>query len=109
MPENSSFIGILARAQRFSYILNIHNKGIIMRKFAAGDLTGKTGDLFEAATLAPVAITKHRKPRFVMMSMERYRALIAGSNHQVSIDVADMPDELGRLWDQGVEDQFGGR
>lgn len=46
-----------------------------MREFAAGDLTRNTGDLFEAATVAPVAITKHRKPRYVVMSMERYEAL----------------------------------
>lgn len=80
-----------------------------MRSFAAGDLTGRTGDLFEAATVAPVAITKHRKPRFVVMSMERYRALTGEAAHQTAIDVAGMPDELGDLWDQGVEKHFRGR
>nr|WP_249023737.1 hypothetical protein [Acetobacter ascendens] len=39
-----------------------------MKQFASGDLTRNTGDLFEAAAVAPVAITKHRKPRFVVMS-----------------------------------------
>jgi PHD/YefM family antitoxin component YafN of YafNO toxin-antitoxin module len=43
-----------------------------MKQFAAGDLTRNTGDLFEAAAVSPVAITKHRKPRFVVMSMERF-------------------------------------
>ncbi|GGB07861.1 antitoxin [Brucella endophytica] len=80
-----------------------------MREFAAGGLTRNTGDLFEAAAVAPVAITKHRKPRYVVMSMERYEALMKSANSQVAIDVADMPEELGKLWDKGVEDHFRGR
>ncbi|QEP30594.1 type II toxin-antitoxin system Phd/YefM family antitoxin [Pukyongiella litopenaei] len=77
-----------------------------MKQFAAGDLTRNTGDLFEAATVAPVAITKHRKPRFVVMSMERFQALTAGRGSQVALDVADMPEELGNLLDQGIEEHF---
>ena len=80
-----------------------------MKQFPAGDLTRNTGDLFEAATLAPVAITKHRKPRFVVMSMERFEAMTAGPGLQVALDVADMPGELGKLLDKGIEDHFRGR
>lgn len=77
-----------------------------MKQFAAGELTRNTGDLFEAATVAPVAITKHRKPRFVMMSMERFEALTTGKGSQVALDVSDMPDELGKLLDKGLKDYF---
>lgn len=77
-----------------------------MKQFAAGELTRNTGDLFEAATVAPVAITKHRKPRFVMMSMERFEALTTGKGSQVALDVSDMPDELGELLDKGLKDHF---
>lgn len=77
-----------------------------MKQFAAGDLTRNTGDLFEAAAVAPVAITKHRKPRFVVMSMERYEALAIGRGSQVALDVADMPAELGNLLDKGIEVHF---
>ncbi|MHC1551449.1 type II toxin-antitoxin system prevent-host-death family antitoxin [Phyllobacterium sp. K27] len=77
-----------------------------MREFAAGDFTRNTGDLFEAATVAPVAITKHRKLRYIIMSMERYEALTGSANHQIAIDVAEMPEELGKLWDKGAEDYF---
>lgn len=38
-------------------------------EFKAADLTRHTGDLFDAAIPLPVAITKHRKPKFVLMSM----------------------------------------
>lgn len=77
-----------------------------MKQFTAGDLTRNTGDLFEAATVAPVAITKHRKPRFVVMSMERFEALTSGRGSQVAVDVADMPEDLGKLLDKGLEDHF---
>ena len=77
-----------------------------MKQFAAGDLTRNTGDLFEAATVAPVAITKHRKPRFVVMSMERFEALTKGRGVQVALDVSDMPEDLGNLLDKGLEDHF---
>lgn len=77
-----------------------------MKEFRAADLTRRTGDLFQAATLAPVAITKHRKPRFVVMSMERYEALTEGRGTQLAVAVADMPAELGALLDQGLEDHF---
>lgn len=80
-----------------------------MKEFAAGDLTRNTGDLFEAATVSPVAITKHRKPRFVVMSMERFQALTTGRYAQIAVDVGDMPEELGKLLDKGIEDHFRGR
>ena len=80
-----------------------------MKQFPAGDLTRNTGDLFEAAAIAPVAITKHRKPRFVVMSMERFEALTSGRSAQIALDVADMPDDLGDLLDKGIKEHFDGR
>lgn len=76
-----------------------------MKQFAAGDLTRNTGDLFEAAAVSPVAITKHRKPRFVVMSMERFEALTTRGT-QVALDVKDMPEDLGKLLDKGIEDHL---
>ena len=80
-----------------------------MKTFPAASLTRHTSDLFEAATIAPVAITKHRKARFVVMSMDRFEALTKGATTQVAVDVKDMPDDLGALLDQGIEDHFNGR
>lgn len=77
-----------------------------MKEFAAADLARKTGDLFEAAAVAPVAITKHRKARFVVMSMERYEALTRRESDQIAVDVSDMPEELGELWDKGLDERF---
>ena len=37
-------------------------------EFKAADLTRHTSDLFDAAIRSPIAITKHRKRKFVLMS-----------------------------------------
>ena len=80
-----------------------------MKQFPAADLARNTGDLFQAATIAPVSITKHRKERFVVMSIERYKALSEGRATQIAVSVADMPQELGALFDAGLEDHFDGK
>jgi prevent-host-death family protein len=43
--------------------------------FKAADLTRHTSELFDAAIRSPIAITKHRKPKFVLMSMDQYQKL----------------------------------
>ena len=80
-----------------------------MKEFPAADLNRSPADLFEAATIAPVAITKHRKPRFVVMSMERYTTLTEGRSTQEAHSVANMPPELGAMLAQGLEDHFNGK
>ena len=50
-----------------------------MKEFTAADVTRNSGDVFAAAAAEPVAITRHRKPRFVVMSIERYEALTRDS------------------------------
>lgn len=76
-----------------------------MKQFSAKDISRNAGDLWMSATVEPVAITKHRKTRFVVMSYDQYTALV-GESTQVSLDVANMPEDLGKLFDQGVEDHF---
>ena len=74
-----------------------------MKKFQAKDLARNTADLWTAATVAPVAITKHRKARFVVMSVERYEELLGSEASRVSVDFANMPN------DKGAGDHFGGK
>lgn len=76
-----------------------------MKQFSAKDISRNAGDLWMSATVGPVAITKHRKPRFVVMSYDQYTALV-GESTQVSLDVVNMPEDLGKLFDQGVEYHF---
>ncbi len=80
-----------------------------MKRFQAKDLTRNIADLWTAATgatLAPVTNTKHRRSRFVVISVERNEALLDGRSSQVSVDITNMPDELGELFGKGVEQHF---
>lgn len=77
-----------------------------MKEFPAASLTRATGDLFAAASVAPVAITKHRKQRFVVMSVDWSEALTKERDSQLAVAVDDMPPELGSLLDQGLNDHL---
>lgn len=57
-----------------------------MKEFPASALIHNAGDLFEAAAVAPVIITKHHKPRFVIMSVDHYEALLRRLQ-----DIKDIP------------------
>ena len=62
--------------------------------FPTSDLARRTGDVLDAATRAPVIITRHRKPRFVLMSVERYAAMTGSGETQQAHRLDDMPAEL---------------
>lgn len=51
---------------------------------------------------SPVAITKHRKPKFVLMSMDQYQQLARGATQQVHM-LDEMPDDLKALMIEGFE------
>ena len=65
-----------------------------MKEFTSADVTRNSGDVFAAAAAEPVAITKHRKQRFVVMSIDRYRALSKAADTQMAFSVDDMPEPL---------------
>jgi prevent-host-death family protein len=61
------------------------------RTFSTADLSRKIGDVTHAASEAPVTITHHSKPRYVMMSVEVFEKLNpqrAYLTHQTPEDVA---------------------
>lgn len=61
-----------------------------MKTFSTAELVRKTGDVTHAASQAPVAITQHKKRRFVMMSVEMFERL----NPQRAYLVEETPDEV---------------
>jgi prevent-host-death family protein len=71
-------------------------------EFKAADLTRHTSELFDAAIRSPVAITKHRKPKFVLMSMDQYQQLAKGATQQVHM-LDEMSDDLKTLMIEGLE------
>ena len=68
----------------------------------ADDLTPHTSELFDAAIRSPVAITKHRKPKFVLMSMDQYQQLARDATQQVHMP-DEMPVDLKAAMIEGLE------
>jgi prevent-host-death family protein len=62
-----------------------------MKQFSSTDLANRTGDVLAAAAEAPVAIARHGKPRFVMLSIERYERL-RGRETRRGLHVSDLTD-----------------
>jgi len=71
-------------------------------EFKASDLTRHTSDLFDAAIRSPIAITKHRKPKFVLMSMDQYQSLTRGTTQQAHM-IDEMPEDLKALMIEELE------
>ncbi|MDX8355275.1 type II toxin-antitoxin system Phd/YefM family antitoxin [Cognatiyoonia sp. IB215182] len=63
-----------------------------MRTFPSTDLKQTLGDVLDAASHEPIAITKHKKPRFVLMSIRDYEQRFK-KDHRQAYAVEDMPEE----------------
>lgn len=63
-----------------------------MREYSATELANNTGDVLSAAAQEAVEITRHGKPRYVLMSRERYQALMGTAATQKAVRVAGMSD-----------------
>jgi prevent-host-death family protein len=65
-----------------------------MRTFTTVDLNKQVGEVTEAARKGPVIITHHRKPKFVLMSVEHYERLKGGDDPRESFTLDTMPDDV---------------
>ena len=63
-----------------------------MRSFPSTYLKQTLGDILDAASQEPIAITKHKKPRFVLMSIHEYEQRFQKDERQ-AVAAADMPAE----------------
>ncbi|BCH04959.1 antitoxin (plasmid) [Mesorhizobium sp. 131-2-5] len=68
-----------------------------MRQFTTGDLNKQVGDVTDVASREPVILTKHRKPRFVLMSYEHYERMRTGDPRH-AYHVSEMPEEHAELF-----------
>ena len=66
-----------------------------MLQFSATDLGNKTGDVLAAAAQAPVAIARHGKPRFVVLTTERFERYRQSGDQRIARRTADIPPEEG--------------
>lgn len=68
-----------------------------MREFSATDLGNKTGDVLAAAAQEPVAIARHGKPRFVVLTREAYDRMRSAGDPRTAGRTAAIPAEEGAL------------
>lgn len=64
-----------------------------MRGFTATELANNTGDVLMAAAGAPVEITRHGKPQFVLMTQALYAQLLE-QNGIAAEATADIPEPV---------------
>ncbi len=74
-----------------------------MRTFTTNDLNKQVGEVTDAATKAPVLITRHRKPRFVMMSYERYQRIRQMVDPRRAFGAGETPDDVAALFSDGLD------
>jgi len=75
----------------------------VMRAFTTNDLNKQVGEVTNAATKAPIVITRHRKPRFVMMSYEHYERIKATSDPRRVYGADETPDDIAALFGKELE------
>lgn len=73
-----------------------------MREYSATELANNTGDVLAVAAREAVEITRHGKPRFVLMSVERFEELLASGDTRRAVrnedlSEAEAADLLGAL------------
>ena len=54
----------------------------VMKQYPSTDLKQNLGDVRAAASQQPVSITRHNKPRYVLMSIEAYEARFANDSRR---------------------------
>jgi prevent-host-death family protein len=65
-----------------------------MRSFTTSDLNKQVGEITDAARRAPVVITHHRKPRFVLMSLDHYQRLRGSEDPRRAYGIGETPDDI---------------
>ena len=74
------------------------------RVFSTAELSRHIGDVTHAASEAPVTITHHSKPRYILMSVEDFERL----NPQKSYAVDDMPEDVAMALLEAIDDVLSG-
>ncbi len=73
-----------------------------MKTVSTAELVRKIGDVTHAASQAPVVITQHNKPRFVIMDIETYDFMRSKDTRRV-YRVEDTPDDVAEWLLPGLD------
>lgn len=63
-----------------------------MRAFSSTELANKTGDVLAAAAQEPVAIQRHGKSRFVVLTTEEFERIQQKKDTRKAVRVTDLSD-----------------
>ena len=74
-----------------------------MRAFTTNDLNKQVGEVTNAANLAPIIITRHRKPRYVMMSYDHYERFRAAGDPARVYGAGETPAGLAALFEGEID------
>ena len=69
-----------------------------MLQFTSTDLGNRTGDVLAAAAREPVAIARHGKRRFVLLTTENYETLKTSGDPRIARRTADIPRKRAGSW-----------
>ena len=62
-----------------------------MKSFAFSDLNRQSGEVLDAALAAPITLTKHGKPKLVVLSVEQFERM---ARHQRAYTIENAPDHV---------------
>ena len=67
-----------------------------MRRFTTADLNKQVGAITDAALREPIVITHHRRPRFVLMSVDEYERLVSArpNDARAHFTLESIPQEI---------------
>ncbi|GLS17785.1 hypothetical protein GCM10007874_08000 [Labrys miyagiensis] len=74
-----------------------------MKSFASTEFKQHLGDVLAAAEREPIAITRHRKTRYVLMDIETYERRFR-NNPRRSYAIEEMPPEHLALLEEALAD-----
>jgi antitoxin Phd len=73
-----------------------------VRRFSLTELNNRSGEVVEAAYAGPVEITRHGKPKFVIMTADQYARLTAEDPRRV-FAAGETPKELATVFDEELD------
>ena len=74
-----------------------------MQKFTTVELLRDLKTVTHAAAREPVAITQHRKPRFILMAIEDFERLTVQPDVRRAFRTEDTPPDLAGLIVEGLD------
>jgi len=87
----------------FVFFVYYAQNGAPMKHYPSTDLKQNLGDVLAAASQQPVSITRHNKPRYVLMSIEAYEARFVNDSRR-AYAADDAPSEhVGMLEEYAAE------